>query len=67
MPSPDFDKARQEAAEMGFDTPDLFSQGAVVNRAVYESYIAQEFTPKQALYLTACGLTGNPGVPPDDN
>ena len=37
---------------------------AIVHKTVYDGYLTQDFTPAQALYLTAAVFTGNPGVAP---
>lgn len=37
---------------------------AIAARGAYEAYVAEGFTERQALYLTACGLKDNPGPAP---
>lgn len=38
---------------------------ALAYREAYESYIAADFTPPQALYLTSAMFNGTPGPAPD--
>lgn len=56
----------------GFEWGDLSALDATMNsesvgiHEVYKSHCQGGFTPKQAIYLLTCQLTGNPGFPPDD-
>jgi hypothetical protein len=38
---------------------------AIVHKTCYDAYINQDFSPAQALYMTAALFTGNPGIAPD--
>lgn len=60
-----FSKAESDAAAMGM--PDMgiteLSQMCAVNKELFDSYIAADFTSGQALYLTSVNMTGVPGSP----
>lgn len=40
------------------------AEAAAAIHEVFLSYVAAGFTESQALYLTACALTGGPKAPP---
>lgn len=64
---PDFEEMfRLAAADGDVDIPEAGSLGelAIGQRVFYEEYRKAGFTTAQALYLTACAGTGNPGIAP---
>lgn len=67
MAEPDFEKARQEAAQQGmpedFGFTDL-NVAVTQSNEVFEAHLGAGFSPRQALFLTAVMLTNNPGIAP---
>lgn len=61
-PEIDFEKIFREAAESG-DITEL-GMNAAVSHELFSAFLEKEFSPAQALYLTASILTGGPGPAP---
>lgn len=58
-----FKAALEHASDSEMDITELGESGLAQNE-YYESMVKSGFTPRQALYLTAAMVTGNPGLPP---
>lgn len=61
-----YNRAQQDSQSAGNPFPEIteLEQIAAQTQEIYESYIKQDFSPAQALYLTAAMVNGNPGIAP---
>ena len=62
----EFDKKLQGILNEGFpaaEAGDLNAEAVTANE-IYQSFLVGEFSPSQAIYLTAAVMTGNPGIAP---